>query len=337
MLSQMYVDDTNRMVDMVAVAESCGSELTRFGSDYRGTCPIHKGSDQTSFSIYKGKDGNYHWRCFSTCDAGGDGIQLYMALYGMQFKEAVSAIRGDTPYVAETAKIMAEKHEIDRALADEAEREKYKQHLVEYTRTNKHKTWRDNPEPWVVEEWNKRGVFGVRRLYYGFGGCSDYRIGDSTYRTLTIPIWDYGYNMVNVRHRILSDDVAGRYRPDVAGIPAAPFMAHPYLGFHEAHTNIIVEGEIKAAVVSDLFNDTELQVIGVPGKSMYNKIAAELVGKNNIVIPDPDAVAEAKEFAIKIKAKMVQLPMKVDDFIIQKRISKEVMQQFIRGGRIPWN
>lgn len=334
MLSQFQIDDTNRMVDMVGVARANGSELSRFGTDYRGTCPIHKGDDATSFSIYKAKDGSYRWRCFSTCDAGGDGIQLYMILHNVTFKEAVEMIRGGRVFEAATAKIMAEKHEKQRVLDEQADLEKYKAHLAHYTYHSEWTAWRDNPEPWVTEEWERRGLVHPMRTYFGFGGCTNHKIGDKYYRTLTIPIWDYGYNLINIRHRVLSNDVAGRYRPDVAGIPAAPFMSHPYLGYSEGVMTIVVEGEIKAAVLSQLLLDPEIQVVGVPGKSMFAKVQHQFTGKNYVVIPDPDAAKETTEFARAIKAKYVRLPAKVDDYIIQNNITKDAMVNIIKGGRL---
>jgi CHC2 zinc finger len=63
----------------------CLSELKRAGSQLRGACPIHDGSNREQFVVNLQTN---TWHCFGDCDAGGGTLEFVAA------KERVPILRG---------------------------------------------------------------------------------------------------------------------------------------------------------------------------------------------------------------------------------------------------
>lgn len=85
-LPPLPVEDA-RAIPILEVAERLGLILQRVGRSYRGSCPIHQGEDlNMSIDPQRGI-----FKCF-VCQAGGDGIELYQLVRGVDFVEAVKEI-----------------------------------------------------------------------------------------------------------------------------------------------------------------------------------------------------------------------------------------------------
>ena len=50
-------------INLEEIAERAGTKLQRSGGDLRGICPLHKGDNQTAFSVYSDQSGHQRWRC----------------------------------------------------------------------------------------------------------------------------------------------------------------------------------------------------------------------------------------------------------------------------------
>lgn len=64
-------------VTVETVAADAGVELRPFGDRLRASCPVHEGSNSTSFTVSADRE---RWHCFS-CGAGGDVLDLYSKIH----------------------------------------------------------------------------------------------------------------------------------------------------------------------------------------------------------------------------------------------------------------
>ena len=77
-------------IDLTDLAERAGAHFDhRAGHDIRSTCPLHGGDNRTAFSVYQNGSEFAHWHCYTTCQAGGDAIDFYMAWKRLAFTDAV--------------------------------------------------------------------------------------------------------------------------------------------------------------------------------------------------------------------------------------------------------
>jgi len=80
----MILDGIKRNVDLIAFARRHGLEVT---DDGKGRCPFHTPDENSSFSIFKGKDGCWRWKDFHD-DAGGTIVDLLVRLENISDAEA---------------------------------------------------------------------------------------------------------------------------------------------------------------------------------------------------------------------------------------------------------
>ncbi len=78
-----------RSVAILDAAEALQLDVKKMGASHRGPCPVHKG-EGPNLSIDP-KRGAF--KCF-VCDAGGDVIDLVMAVRGSTFPQAVRELAG---------------------------------------------------------------------------------------------------------------------------------------------------------------------------------------------------------------------------------------------------
>lgn len=81
----MNLDQIKRDVDLVAYARRRGLKVTDGGKAH---CPFHAPDGNSSFNIFKGKDGCWRWKDFHD-DAGGTIVDLIARLDGISEKEAI--------------------------------------------------------------------------------------------------------------------------------------------------------------------------------------------------------------------------------------------------------
>ena len=58
------------------------------GDKYWGLCPFHQDTHATNFNIYRGKDGEYRFRCFA-CGERGDVIDFVAGINNLSIKDAI--------------------------------------------------------------------------------------------------------------------------------------------------------------------------------------------------------------------------------------------------------
>lgn len=85
---RVYFEQLKRSVPISAVLARYGIELKRSGSgsDLKGCCPIHHGSNPNQFHVDENKN---LWRCFSpSCNRGGGILDLVAELEKVEVREA---------------------------------------------------------------------------------------------------------------------------------------------------------------------------------------------------------------------------------------------------------
>lgn len=156
----------------------------------------------------------------------------------------------------------------------------------------------------------------------------------STYSpSITIPYY-WHEKLINVRHRLLSPNGSGKYRPEVVGLPSMLFNASVIDG----DWIILVEGEFKAIVLTQY----GFPAVAIPGASNY-KLVKKTLGlfkrsSRVYVALDPGAEAEADKIGDiltggRIDTRLVTLPVKPDDFFVIYGGTPRQFSNFIQQGK----
>jgi len=329
----------NSQINIRSTLESIGAEFHR----NRSKCVIHGGDNPTSLEIF---DDGRAYTCHShseCCRFGHDGIGLLRALNNWTMAEVGERYQTNPQPI--------DPKEAARRAADNAERiqkdleRKIQEAQKAVEELRKARRWmddHDNMSAQAIAEWERRGVPEMWQSWFWFGYRENFSYAhDGQYYTspsLTIPIFDTTEtDPVQVRHRILNPiSPADKYRPEKAGIEALPFLGDRSLPIEAADRVIIVEGEIKAAVTFLTLDRPLWQVVGIPGKQIWGKLAPQLQGrKDTVILLDPDAKPEAEKMAKSLGgALVVNFPRKIDDAIIEYGLDKDWLDGLFRTGKL---
>ena len=326
--------------DLVAMANQAGTQMVKRYSDWRGTCPIHIGTDKNEFAIYE-ENGKQYYKCFSGGCGSGDVIDFYMAWRKVDLKTTINYFMGDkkpdpatmTNVAVERAERAEKKLKETIAAAQAALKDLQEARAWE----GYHKQLEENEEARAL--WEKRGVPIVWQDIWMLGYCNAFRVstsqGSLITSTLTMPIFGPDWELLNIRHRLLNPlNPKDKYRPERAGLASQAFMTDPDLGM-KAENILIVEGEIKSMVTYITLDSPQWQVLGIPGKTWFQKIAEQLKGKRIVICFNPDAEKEASQAANETNGKMIRLPIKIDDLINDGNLEKMGLRNLIKGATRP--
>ena len=282
-------------------------------------CPIHGGDNPTGLSVTF-LNGKQHWKCWTRGCGSGDVVDFVMAWQGKDFKDACEFLGGNVlADPVEMERLARERHAVaakKKEEADALEDARRKEMQAE----QKHLFYHNNMDEYFIEQWNERGINTMWQGFFSVGGCKEFTLNPE-YKTptLTIPIYNTAYEVLNIKHRLLKPlKPKDKYRPERSGLGAfPPFLAYPDAGY-DAPLTWVIEGEIKAMVTATITPVAEWQFIGVPGRSQYKPLIELLKGKNVIVVPDPGAEVDAAKFCREVGARWLRLPDKIDDMIIEQ-------------------
>ena len=188
--------------------------------------------------------------------------------------------------------------------------------------------------------YEQRGIPEFFQEFWKFGYSADKLFisdGEEWHTpTLTIPIFEPGWNCINVRHRLLNHKkLNDKYRPDRSGLPAALYVADPDKKIE--NKTFLVEGEFKAMTTFVTIDDPGMQVIGIPGKNCKLDLLNKMKNCDPVYIClDPDAKKEAQEIANIIgrsRSRVVNLPGKIDDMINEGILDKEKLKHIINTSK----
>jgi len=216
--------------------------------------------------------------------------------------------------------------------------------------TSVHK-W-DNYYSWLMsdkiaaEYWKHSGItdsfwWGEWRLGYDPAHSFWYDTGEGwkehVTATATIPVRDHSKRIINIKHRLLNPIPDGndtKYRMEYKTNIEPVFIAN--LEEKEYKALIMCEGEKKAAVTFLTIDSPNVQVIGLP-KNASPEMLASFKTKKIIDIVDPDVKQDdiqrkADEYK-DIDYRILRLPEKIDDFILQAHITKDDLRDMLKQAR----
>lgn len=332
------IDALLKSTDLAELARRAGSKMKFAYGEWRGNCPIHNGDNETAFVIYE-SNGRQVYHCFTRSECGGgDAIDFVMKLHHVDFPEACRILGGeeaDPQAIAQAARERAQRAEEElkrtievaqKALADlQAARawESYHESMDDHAR----ELWRERGIPDGLQDWWQ---LGYRPKY-----TVNTKAGKWNTPSLTIPIFEQGWSCVNVRHRLLNPySPNDKYRPERAGLGASPFIADPDIGY-ETDRILVVEGEIKAMVAWLTMDESGLQVVGIPGKGQFNRLADKIRGRQVYICFDPDAELEAITAAQAVGGRLLKLRMKIDDAINGGALDTAGLRYLMKSARRP--
>jgi hypothetical protein len=292
-------------------------------------CPFHAEQTEGAFHVY---DENYY--CFS-CGEGGDVLDWFAWAKNRSLAEIMKEHKLDlTPeqLVERKQEIVAIKLEAKQKADAE-----YQDALNKLWRTEAWIKYHDNLNAERRQLWRKRGVPDVWQNLWQLGYAENFyytsNVGRAISDTMTIPLISVGGQVNNVRHRLLNAIDGDKYRPEFAGLRAHPFICDT--DTEKAENIIVCEGEIKAMVTYITLDTPGWQVVGIPSKSMMNKTIEGLAGRKNVVvIPDPDGREDVLETYRRAGARVLPVPMKIDDLIIEYGLGKAWLTNSIKQARM---
>ena len=323
----------NARANLLQLVEKAGAKPRRVSSEWRCACPLHGGQNPTGFAVY---DDETKWKCFSGDCGGGDAIDFVIKWQSLSFPQACEYITGERPLSpAEAARLATQAADMARERLERTIAEAQAA-LAELRSARRWLDYNENLEsrPAFRQLWRARGVPDAYQDLWQLGGAVGFACQTGQGRwitdTLTIPVREIGGEVVNVRHRLLNPPSPNdKYRPERPGLHAKPFICDPELTSPERV--VVVEGEIKAAVLYVTLDDPKTQVIGLPGKTQFNSIAG-MVGNETIYIPDPGAEHDWAQI-VKGRGRMVIVSDKVDDMINRYALDKAWAQALLRNAR----
>lgn len=303
--------------DLVEFAERAGAKFKKMGKELRSHCPLHGGKNGTAFVVWD-DGGKQRWRCYTDTCGQGDLIDFVQKWQNKNFNDAILFLGGDTILdPVEMERLARERHE--RAIRQREAAQKIEEaRRSELQSEQKHLFYHNNMTQYFVDEWTRRGLNECWQGFWNLGGCPDFVVNVNWHTpTLTIPIVDEKYEVLNIKHRLLNPpNPNDRYRPECSGLGKFPyFLSYPDLGYG-GEVVWVIEGEVKSMVSASITPDATWQYIGVPGMSQYGGLVDKLFGKNVVVVSDPNAEKEAGEFCKKVNGRFVELPEKIDDLIV---------------------
>lgn len=328
--------------DLLVWAEKAGAKFHRCGSEWRSACPLHTGSNANAFAVYVDSKGDQRWKCFSGDCGQGDIYDFVMKWQRIEFVPAYQMLGGEqSPDPLEVAR-NAEQRAVRVIQHMEAELAKYQQVLDELRSAQSwlayHRYTLEHPE--AEKLWEARGLPPSWQNFYQLGYCPAFPVSTETGRmttpSLTIPIFDPQWQVLNIRHRLLNPPQPNdKYRPERPGLHATPLIGNPNKGY-DHDPILVVEGEVKSMVTYSTLYQTEdntPQVIGVPGKTAYRAIVDQLQGHDVYVLFDPDAEREAEEAARMVNGKVMTLPVKIDDAILHGDLTAKGLRCRMKAAR----
>lgn len=175
--------------------------------------------------------------------------------------------------------------------------------------------------------WTARGIPTDWQDFLKLG----YRADKQAY---SIPYFDQNFSPVTIQYRLIDPPQANdKYRWEY-GLHSSPYITRPDMPL--TGPVLICEGAIKAMVAHIMGTEGKMQVVAVPSKADFAGVQ-ELVSKctSVFVCLDPDAKDKALELAGDIgrRARIVDLPGKIDDLILGYGLSRHSLRMALKYAR----
>jgi len=178
----------------------------------------------------------------------------------------------------------------------------------------------------AIEYWYGEGVNSESVNKYKLGYCDSCPTAPYS-ASYTIPVTRNG-KLYNIRHRLVTPNGHGKYRPHMSGLPIMLFNADDL--DVESKFGFVLEGEKKTIVIRQ---KTGIPSVGIMGMSSFSSGWVRSFGnwEQVYVCLDPDADKRAMEI-VKLfngRGRMVTLPVKADDFFVKYNGTVSDFEKFV--------
>jgi hypothetical protein len=285
---------------------------------WRGPCPRCGGHRR--FVIWTDKPfPKWNWEC-SQCSAKGFADQLNTAL-----RQEVSA---------EQRAEWARRNNAEREAREARRREK----LAEFTTGEilaelaermgaEHRAWWERQG--VPEEWQ-------RHLRIGYEPDKVYRGEDGELHhtpAYTLPFYHTGFEFVTLQYRLFEPPTpTDRYRFET-GLGTSYYQTEPT---HPIGERVIICEGAKKAIVTCVQTPASYTVLAVPSKADFGGVAEAVKDCERVyVLLDPDAGYRAVKLAkdIGLRARVAELPVKVDDGFLHYGLTADLLEKALYVAR----
>lgn len=175
--------------------------------------------------------------------------------------------------------------------------------------------------------WAARGIARDWQDFWKLG----YRAEKDAY---SIPYFDVAFHPVTIQYRLTHPDQPNdKYRWEY-GLHSAPYITRPDMPI--TGPVLICEGAIKAMVTHVLGTLGKMQVLAVPSKADFADVETLIEKCSRVfILLDPDAGDKARELATNIgqRARLVDLPGKVDDLILDYGLTPHSLRMALKYAR----
>jgi hypothetical protein len=209
------------------------------------------------------------------------------------------------------------------AKIDELRRDAYWEGWHDAMQTRHRELWRAEGISNGLQDFFKLGYVGNRQFYNGERPFNS--------AAMTIPIFDVGWNAVNVQYRIVQPPRnVGKYR-FTAGLPAPLYLTDP--DNEPTGPTVLVEGAKKAIVLYANVGH-KFTVVAVPSKMPGKGLIERLKDCDPVYVAlDPDAYSDgqsARRIGAMIgnRARFVALPAKPDDLLTKYGFTATAMMGY---------
>lgn len=320
--------------DLRELVRRAGGELSNRG---RCACVLHKGKNESAFSVFM-ENGVQLWKCHSGDCGGGDAIRFVEVWKGLKFKDACAYLGAniETMSAIDEAQIAIKRAERAARMAEQAALEA--RDAIQALKSTE--IWRQYHEAMDDEAramWNDCGIPEDWQNIWWLGYCARKKYmtkqGELTTASMTIPNFAHGWEVLNIKHRLLNPlNPNDKYRPEKSGLSMPAYLCDPDMPKDKTEHVLIVEGEKKAMVTYLTLDSPKWQVIGLPGKDakrVKGDLISDYTGRHCVVCLDPDGTQQARNLAKVLGGRTFTLPAKIDDLITQHGMSKSDLRGLI--------
>jgi len=229
--------------------------------------------------------------------------------------------------------------ELEELRAEQAAREqrRLKARIEELQQAEYWRGWHDAMQEQHRKLWREQGIPDSLQDWFKLGYTPDYTYGTngSLHHSpaMTIPVFDVGWEAVNVQYRLLQPaNGAGKYR-FTSGLPAPLYLTDP--DEEPAGATLLVEGA-KKAIVLFAHMGHKYKVVAVPSKMPAGALIERLGNCDPVYVTlDPDAYSDGQSaqrvgMMLGDRARFVRLPDKPDDLIVEYGMTPAMIENYIK-------
>ncbi len=302
------------------VESDLGQPVRRSGGWSFWRCPFHADSDP-SFGV---KDEKFY--CYG-CQKRGDIVDWLTGFWGLDLAQIASQNSRLDDHELRLRRLEYQQREQARQIE---EQERRLSALEQIHNCTDHLRYHKTMPPAALEYWYRAGMRPETIAKYQLGYCPRCPTDEKERPSYTIPVISNG-KLWNIRHRLVHAANGDKYRPHIAGLRNVLFNGDALR--ENAKDILIVEGEKKSIIAAQ----EGFLNVGVMGKTGFDEAWVSKFDKFRRVnvCYDPDGLNRAVAVAALFggRGRVVVLPGKFDDLIVEDGATADDIQDFIDLGK----